>query len=345
MCHRYPALGRYNDKGDIDIYYVDDQNFEKSVHGILNCTDCHKDITKIPHVNAKKVDCSTKCHLKEPSTQKEFSHINMHNKFESSVHSKMRNGNLKANYEDLPSCKYCHNNRKLQGMIDTKNYRDEAFSQEILTRCKGCHTKQGWADRFLKHLSDRTLRKRSQSEIVFLCASCHEDQEKMSRHGLESVATFKDTFHWTLVKYNVQNAPDCMSCHIPRGYSTHDIKFKNNDISPINKNNIVNTCSNQGGMQTCHPDATEYFAKGRVHAYGEKAKLLSNNEVQSEDSILFERAKNELSKDDILKYKILKFLTLIYKLFIAMVIFPMFVHQVLDYNRIKINIKKTKKRT
>jgi hypothetical protein len=109
-------------------------------------------------------------------------------------------------------------------------------------------------------------RVRGQPEIIKLCTGCHEDSHKMARHGLESVSTYKDTFHWSLVKYGVKNAPDCISCHVPVGYTTHDIRPRGDAMSSIHTLNRVSTCSNQGGIQSCHPAATARFATGRVHA-------------------------------------------------------------------------------
>jgi hypothetical protein len=169
-----------------------------------------------------------------------------------------------------------------------------------------------------------------------LCTSCHEDQEKMARHGLESIETFKDTFHWIQVEYGVENAPDCLSCHVPLGYSAHDIRPRTDRISPINMTNRVKTCSNQGGMQSCHPGATKKFATGRVHAYGMKAQIMAaknnKNLVEAQDvTLVVERAEKDFSPEELFRYKILKLLRLFYKVLIASIISFMLVHQVLDY--------------
>jgi len=153
-------------------------------------------------------------------------------------------------------------------------------------------------------------RRRTQTEVVKLCTSCHEDTHKMARHGLESIETYKDTFHWVQVEYGVKNAPDCISCHVPVGYSTHDIRPRTDPVSPLNILNRINTCSNQGGMQVCHPGATVEFATGRVHAYGAKAQMLGGNgagkfENPSMQKIL-EGAEADTSSEDIFHYKIIK---------------------------------------
>ena len=335
FCHRYPNMGRYDKSGNKRIYYVNEKLFASSVHGKLRCKSCHAGLDQIPHTNVKKVDCSSSCHIKEPSTGKEFSHSNMVDKFRASVHGVGTSGNQKRHPEDLPTCKYCHDNpmyRSPEGIWGQSN----ALINETLARCMGCHTSSHWAERFYSHFTHRMRKRRSQEEIVALCTSCHEDQEKMARHGLESIGTYKDTFHWIQVQYGVKDAPDCISCHTPVGYSAHDIRPRTDRISPINMDNRVRTCSNQGGVQSCHPGATTQFASGRVHAYGMKAQLLAGqnqaNFAENENiSLVVERAEKDLSKKELFHYKVLKLVKLFYKILIAFVIGSMLIHQGLDY--------------
>lgn len=335
FCHRYPNMGRYDKSGNKKIYYVNENLFASSVHGKLRCKSCHAGLDEIPHSNVKKVDCSSSCHIKEPSTGKEFSHSNMVDKFRASVHGQGTGSNPKRHPEDLPNCKYCHDN-PMYRTPDGVWGQSEALINETLARCMGCHTSSHWAERFYSHFTHRMRKRRSQEEIVSLCTSCHEDQEKMARHGLESIGTYKDTFHWIQVQYGVKDAPDCISCHIPVGYSAHDIRPRTDRISPINMENRVKTCSNQGGVQSCHPGATTQFATGRVHAYGMKAQLLASqnqaNFLEDEDiALVIERAERDLTKSELFHYKVLRLVKLFYKILIAFVIGSMLLHQGLDY--------------
>ena len=334
FCHRYPGMGRFDESGAKRIFYVNDQMFARSVHGKLKCTNCHVGLDKIPHTDVKKVDCTTQCHLTEPSTDKQFSHSNMVNKYKASVHGTGNSDNPTPYPEDLPTCKYCHQN-KIQMPMAGLWGKSEALANETLSRCVGCHTKQNWAQNFYLHFTHRMRRVRSQQEIVALCTGCHEDSEKMARHGLESIATFKDTFHWNLVKYGVKDAPDCISCHVPVGYTTHDIRPKTDPESSINTFNRISTCSNQGGIQSCHPGATAGFATGRVHAYGTKVQVAAGNDnavIEGVDNtLLIERAGREMSEQEIFRHKVLSYIRLFYKVFIPMVVGFMFYHQWMDF--------------
>ena len=344
LCHRYPAMGRYDEKGVKRVFYVNDRKFTASVHGKLKCKNCHVGLDKIPHTDVAKVDCATKCHLKEPSTNQEFSHANMIAKYEASVHGGAAAGKPKLHPEDRPTCKYCHDNRIYNPMEGLWG-KSEALSNETLARCIGCHTKKDWAQNFYSHFTHRMRRRRPQEEVVKLCTSCHEDREKMARHGLESIETYKDTFHWTEVMYGVKNAPDCISCHVPLGYSTHDIRPREDSISPIHVFNRIKTCSNQGGVQECHPAATAEFASGRVHAYGTKAQLLAGNRLkdyQNPDMVrVIERAEVDMSAEDIFHYKVLRLIKLFYMVLIGGTAVFMGFHQWLDFLAAKRKHKKS----
>ena len=344
LCHRFPSMGRYDETGTKRIFYVNDKKFAASVHGKLKCKNCHVGLDKIPHTDVSKVDCATKCHLKEPSTNQEFSHANMIDKYDASVHGRGTIAYPKRFPEDLPTCKYCHDNR-MYNPLDGLWGNSEALENEILTRCVGCHTQKEWAQNFYHHFTHRMRRRRPQEEVVKLCTSCHEDQAKMARHGLESIETYKDTFHWVEVKYGVENAPDCLSCHVPLGYSTHDIRPRTDAVSPINSANRLQTCSNQGGLQACHPRATIEFASGRVHAYGTKIQLMTGKTPADVESpkmaFVMERAETDISEQELFRYKILELIKLFYKVLIGASITFMGFHQWLDFLAAKRKHKKS----
>jgi len=315
LCHRYPTLGRYDKDGEERIFYVSGKAYVSSVHGGFRCTACHHGLDRIPHRDIKKVDCSQKCHIENSSSGQEVSHLNVVEKYEASVHG----GNNKAESasfpEDLPWCTYCHSNRDYYSRGIAKD-----ASEKTVT--------------FFRH-PDGQLR--SQLEVIRLCSSCHENRDKMARHGLETIETYKDTFHWEALKYGVVDAPDCISCHVPMGFSSHTIRPSNDRLSSVNMANRVKTCSNKGGIQTCHPDATEAFSSGRVHKYGIKAKLAAGeSELDPEESfksINIEQAKDDLSRDEIFHFKVLSIISLVYKILIDGTIGFMAFHQLLDYIR------------
>ncbi len=293
----------------------------------------------------KKVDCATKCHIKEPSTNQEFSHVNMIQKFDNQC-PRARNGRKAQTF----SRRFAHlqilpHQSHVQPAGDGLWGNSEALSNETLARCIGCHTKENWAQNFYAHFTHRMRRRRTHAEVVKLCTSCHEDAHKMARHGLESIETFKDTFHWNLVRYGVKNAPDCISCHIPVGYSTHDIRPRTDPVSPLYILNRIQTCSNQGGIQTCHPGATAEFATGRVHAYGTKVQMMAGRNGGDLDSqemaTVLKRAEAETSEAEVFHYQVLQLIKLVYKILIGGTVLFMGFHQWLDFLAAKRKHKKS----
>jgi hypothetical protein len=191
--------------------------------------------------------------------------------------------------------------------------------------------------------------------MVELCSSCHEDEEKMKRHGLEVTGTYRDTFHWQSIKYGDTNAPNCITCHAPVGFFSHEIMPKSNPSSAVHKNNLINTCSNPNGLQQCHPSATASFAKGKIHPSGVKAQLLNlklgkiknkNGAKQGKhetlSSLLAEKAQAELAPIDAYKANILWLIKLLYKFLIGGLISFMVLHQILDYFATRREHKKEK---
>lgn len=343
LCHRYPHIGRYDEDGNKRIFYVNEKMFAESVHGTLKCKDCHAGLDRIPHTDVQKVNCATKCHTEEPSSKQQFSHLKLLKIHEASAHGTGTPKKSKNYVKDLPTCNYCHDNRILNPS-GTMWSEGSPLANEATGRCFGCHTEQQWAERFYAHVSHRMRRRRSQAEIVELCLSCHEDPQMMARHGLRTVETFRDTFHWVQIKYGVQNAPDCLNCHVPIGYSKHDILTTSDPRSPVNPANRINTCRHQGGIQVCHPNADAKFVAGREHAFGMDgpvAPYAGKNIIQINYKVwqLKRQAEIGISDKNVFQERILTLVKLFYKVLIALVIGSMLLHQMLDYYRTKRNHK------
>jgi hypothetical protein len=225
---------------------------------------------------------------------------------------------------------------------------------EIIDRCLACHKDEKWTRMYYNHLTHRLKSRRSAEDMVELCASCHEDETKMRRHGLEATGTFRDTFHWQSIKYGDPNAPNCIDCHAPVGFLSHEIKPKSEARSAVHKVNLVRTCSNQFGIQHCHPGATPAFAGGKIHPSGEKAGLLEfrmgtfdrqemikKGEHKPFKSLMAEKAQEELSPMDAYQAVIIWAIKWFYKLLIGGLISFMVCHQILDYFATRREIKKS----
>ncbi len=74
MCHRFRGLARVDRDGSYRLFYVDETLFGRGPHARVSCKGCHADIEKIPHDNAKQVDCLRSCHIEEPTREIIFTH-------------------------------------------------------------------------------------------------------------------------------------------------------------------------------------------------------------------------------------------------------------------------------
>jgi hypothetical protein len=345
LCHKYSGLGRIDESGKKHLFYVNDSLFQQSVHGKVRCKECHSEIEKYPHTNTKKVDCATVCHLIDPSTGENFSHATMIEKYELSVHgTKDAEGNLKEHAEDLAACIYCHENRIYQPVTGLAQ-KDQGVAQEILDRCLGCHNEEQWARTFYNHFTHRLHQRRTSRRMVELCVSCHEDTERMARHGLTVTGTFHDTFHWQGIKYGDPNAPNCITCHAPVGYFSHQIMPKNDARSAIHRDNLVRTCANLDGLQTCHPSATPSFAQGKIHPADfkigvfefkmkglDRLRKITRGEMKPFQEVRAQQpAPEELTPLDYYQGLILQLIKYFYLMLIGGLISFMILHQVLDY--------------
>lgn len=350
VCHKYPGLARIDQKsGALRLFYVNGGTYKNTVHGKVLCRNCHLKLDVIPHVDAQKVDCSTKCHIKEPSTEKEFSHGNLYAELNASIHGTGPADNPKKFKEDMPICTECHINSLLQpvtGVLD----QEAGISSDALRRCIGCHTEKAWANRYYQHFTHRLHRSKTAMETVKLCLRCHEDSEKMKRHGLVTTDNYRDTFHWKGVMYGDLNAPDCISCHAPANYSVHSMKTLQDQTSPVHPKNLQQTCISQGATQICHPNAKASFASGKIHKTGigleetlsamvkGQSPLLGIEELRKNRSFITMMSEDDthlaaLNEQERFHWKILMIVKYVYTLLITVVVGGMLVHQLMDFYR------------
>src|SRR5690348_428322 len=102
LCHSNTELKKTLPNGQVINLFVNKEIFNQSIHKNRLCTDCHRDITSIPHKKEiEPVNCSG-CHFKgnkegAPSTDKYI-------EYRESVHGQA----LLAGNHNAPTCKSCH---------------------------------------------------------------------------------------------------------------------------------------------------------------------------------------------------------------------------------------------
>lgn len=274
LCHKHRGLSRIDEDGNYRLFYVNEAFFEQGPHYKVKCKGCHADIEKIPHEPAKKVDCTTECHVTEPASQKKFSHKPVADMLAKSIHGKLDDKGSPKEYEnDYPGCKDCHDEPLFRPLSFFKGKAGEV-SERGLARCQTCHQKDkeeavGFADYFYRHVTARLRKMRTPAEIVGICARCHGDEEFQKRHKLDDVVTsYKVTYHWKATRMGSERTPDCTDCHVVKGESVHFIEAKKSPTSATNKNNVATTCR----TSECHAKAGAKLASFHVHVSDDKDK-------------------------------------------------------------------------
>jgi hypothetical protein len=263
LCHKYRGLSRIDENGRFRLFYINEGLFKKGPHKRIQCKDCHRDIDRIPHNPAKKVDCTVQCHLIEPSGEEKFSHKPIADILAKSVHGKLdEEGNAKEHPQDYPYCTSCHDQPLYRPLSFFKGH-ESGISERGLSRCKTCHRTGDFAEDFYAHVTSRLQKMRVSREIAGICAKCHGDEEFQERHGLQTnvVSSYWETFHGKAAHFGSEETPDCIDCHVVYGESVHSIEGKDSPTSAINKNNIAQTCRSS----ECHTKAGENIAGFQVH--------------------------------------------------------------------------------
>jgi len=226
MCHRFRGLASVDNEDAYRLFYVDEGLFSQGPHAGVGCKDCHADIEKAPHDDAKPVDCSG-CHNVEVPTRE---NMLAHEKLRDSVHvSVEQDGTPRAFQEDYPDCRDCH---------------DRNFIRYYFT-----------------HGATRLRKVRDPCEVVGTCARCHANKAMARRHNLlDVVSSYMETYHGKAVIFGSSKAPDCLDCHAGQG-SVHKMHAKMDQRSSINPQNRPATCSSEN----CHVSASPALSSFDVH--------------------------------------------------------------------------------
>jgi cytochrome b subunit of formate dehydrogenase len=262
MCHRYRGLARVDKDGSYRLFYVDETLYNEGPHSRVSCKGCHADIDKIPHDDAKPVNCLRDCHIEEPTREIIFTHAKVSDALNKSVHSPVStDGTVKSFSEDFPRCKDCHDSPLFRPVSIFKQTR-AGVSEQAVGRCTLCHTDENFVRYFYSHVTTRLHKARDPREVVNMCASCHNDPAFIKRHGLtDVVSSYLETYHGKAVLFGSALAPDCLDCHAGHD-SVHEMRAMTDPNSNIYSENRFATCNSPD----CHSSAGPALASFDVHA-------------------------------------------------------------------------------
>lgn len=273
-CHGDKAMSVTLPSGETRGLYVDRDVFTRSVHGgRLGCTDCHTDVTDVPHAS------------KPFRTKREFTiayyeackrcHFANYSKTLDSVHyPAIARGDRTA-----PVCVDCH------GAHDVT--RPGQPRSRISQTCAGCHG--GVSATYAKSVHGRALTEEKNADVPTctdchrshdiagphapgwrlkspdLCARCHAQAAMMKKYKLSTsvMQTYLADFHGMTASLQRKGTTEgarvtalCIDCH-----GVHDIARTDAPNSAVMKANILKTC------QRCHPGASANFSSAWLSHY------------------------------------------------------------------------------
>ena len=270
VCHGKIGFGKDLGNGHVLPLYVDLSEIRGTIHKEQSCTDCHVEVTSIPHAeDLPPVNCEY-CHYKD--NLKGAPNVGQFKTYEDSVHGKL----VEENDERAPQCRSCHGTHSIRAHTDPKS---TIYKLNVPTVCANCHAEiyekyvkgahgsaieQGIMDSAAcndchgTHGITRPATTLYQAGIADTCARCHASETLIKKYGLptEKVQTYEESFHGEANKFGSISAANCSSCH-----GAHDILPDSEPNSRINKANLPATCGKSG----CHPNVTDMFAKGTFH--------------------------------------------------------------------------------
>jgi len=269
-CHGRANFSREDENGQMRDLHVDAEAFEKSVHGVRDCVNCHKDIIKIPHRKGidRKVGC-VQCHTElwekaqQEGTTEENARLGV---VMEQIENYMGSVHARPSIEDQSrtnaTCYNCHDAHYItpidsavgaDGRLEIPDicgkchaeqrelYFTSVHGQEVLKGnknaavCSDCHT---------THNIKRPHEASGRLAITEQCGTCHEDKPE----------SYLGTYHGKVTKLGYAQTAKCYDCH-----GSHQIKRVDDPTSRMHPNNRLQTCRN------CHKDATEGYISFEPH--------------------------------------------------------------------------------
>ncbi len=273
FCHQYRGLSYFNQSNDTShVFFVQPEYVHQQLgpHAVISCTDCHvrTEVSVVPHLPVSRVDCTKNCHLGSPTPDQIFSHRNVAEMLQKSIHtpevlSKIASSKGRLLSEGQSQCLYCH---------DEPVFRDPNGSFPVLQelgsrtfdRCDVCHQHQVPADTayFLKHIAARLQPARPPLEMAQVCAVCHSDPAVCGAFKMhDAVGSYVRSFHGKAALLGDEKTANCLSCHIAAGANVHLMLKPENPASSVSSLRIADTCRNAA----CHPGADAPIGAASVH--------------------------------------------------------------------------------
>jgi len=266
-CHSDPALTK-DENGKHVSLHVDDAKFKASIHNSFGCTDCHTDITGVPHdPTPVKPVCAT-CHADQQTA------------YEHGIHAKA----AAAGNANVAKCQDCHGN--VHEILPASDPKSKVAHVNIPATCGSCHGKQlvmagsgvsaAPFSSYEQSVHGKAVNGGSESAAV--CTDCHgahdiltgaDPKSPIAKSNVPATcgkchsdvqADYAQSIHGTALAKGNWQSPVCTDCH-----GIHTIKAPNDPNSAVAAGNVGTTCA------SCHASvklSSEFGVTGnRVSSY------------------------------------------------------------------------------
>lgn len=230
-CHSDPELSKTGPGGHSISLFVNQRAFQGSVHGFLECVQCHVEATEIPHPESlKKVECAN-CH----EITLAGVHVPRGGKRPGCTSCHGSHAIRPAQEVESAMCAKCHTpvvdvyNKSVHGVALARGEREVAS-------CRNCHG----AAHDMRSVRDPGSPVYSLN-LPRTCGTCHGNPDLAKRHGIpvtNAYELYMDSIHGrALARSGLLVAANCSSCH---GF--HNIRPKEDPTSKVYRVNIPSTC-------------------------------------------------------------------------------------------------------
>ncbi|WP_353685322.1 cytochrome c family protein [Thermodesulfovibrio sp. 3462-1] len=305
-CHGMKTLSKQLENGQSLSLYIDGAKFEKSVHGAMDCSSCHPDITLKNHPKPKKIadkkvytkEFSKNCLICHPqdSLTKPKMHGEVVKKGEilcaechgSHYINSIKEWKNKASFNDY--CLTCHQFNMTKTLPNKEKISLKVNEQEIKNsvhgkfQCLVCHADFSKVKHPVYNYKSKT---EYRTQMTAICTKCHTDKELQknpAHYALTKTASCIEChgYHGVKPVKTVKSLPEnqyCLKCHS----SSIVMKMKNGETLSVQvkEGDLLSSVHKKLKCTDCHKEfsTTQHPVRNfdSVKDYRAKAKDVCNN--------------------------------------------------------------------
>jgi hypothetical protein len=260
-CHEDQAMTMTKNGKDVKIG-VKKVALMKSVHGKVNCIQCHVGFNPddVPHkAKIEPVNCMN-CH-KEPNKLHVF-------------HPQMIKAQGNGGSQDV-NCKGCHGTHTVES---TKSQGSKFYFTKLTDACGNCHKEKKAEHLQSQHYFELSHNNPNVPTCMFchknpitdgtkldeaklkvnqekLCLKCHIKDSPNQSNYAKSLVNYEKSVHGAAILRGKKEAATCVDCH-----GSHDLRKKDDPQSRINQLNVPNVCGK------CHVGISQEY-KSSIHGH------------------------------------------------------------------------------